>query len=224
MNRRLGVSRRQFLKEVFAAGTCGALSSLVSASALQSAWGAEATESSDPARWRPADPPNRPIGRPKGIFPGRVVWMHDPAIARWDGDTSGGGWFEDRFTDPALADRMLSEVLRVLTGTRTEAAAWTALFQHFNRTHGRGQAGYRPGEKVAVKLNLNCSKRRADSVEGPVQHAPVDLCPLASTGQPSEGQPERHRRLRRLALRERLDLHPRLRPVSRHPLRGPRRP
>jgi hypothetical protein len=156
------VSRREFLKGVLAAGACGALSSVLSAPARRAAWAAEAAEParSEPARWTPAEPPNQPIGQAKGIFPGRVVWRHDPNVARWDGNVQSGGWYEDKFTDPALAGRMLSETLRLLTGTETDAAAWKALFRHYNRTHGRGDAGYTPGEKVAVKLNLNCAKQR----------------------------------------------------------------
>ncbi len=162
------MSRREFLKSVLAAGTCGVLSSAVPASAPRAARGAEAREPARlaPARWTPADPPNRPIGQARGLFPGRVVWTHDPKAARWDGDTQSGGWFEDRFTDPAMADQMLTRTLRQLTGAKTDAETWAALFRHYNRTHGRGDAGYRPGEKVAVKLNMNCSKRRADSAQG----------------------------------------------------------
>jgi len=119
-----------------------------------------------PARWKPTDPPNQPIGRAQGIFPGRVVWMHDPEVVKWDGNTESGGWFEDKFTDAALADQMLSKSLRLLTGTKTDAEAWAALFRHFNRTHGRGDVGYKPGEKIAVKLNLNCAKRRTDPTHG----------------------------------------------------------
>jgi len=155
------MSRREFLKKVISAGTCGAMSSLVPASVLQGAYAASAEESarSAPTRWTPADPPNRPIGQGKGIFPGRVVWMHDRSVAQWDGDTQSSGWFEDKSTDPTLADRMVSNSLRILTGKKTDAEAWKALFQQFNRTHGRGDAGYRPGEKIAVKLNLNCSQQ-----------------------------------------------------------------
>jgi len=29
-----------------------------------------------------------------------------------------------------------------------------ALFRYFNERHGKGSAGYRPGEKIAVKYNL----------------------------------------------------------------------
>ena len=30
--------------------------------------------------------PNQPVGTAKGIFPGRVAWVHDPAVATWDGN------------------------------------------------------------------------------------------------------------------------------------------
>ena len=110
--------------------------------------------------------PNQPLGQGKGIFPGRVVWLHDPRVAKWDGDADRGGWFDDRATDPVLADRMLSESLRLLTGAQSDAAAWAALFRHFNETHGRGNAGYQPGEQIAIKLNLNCSKRQLDAAPG----------------------------------------------------------
>ena len=28
---------------------------------------------------------NAPIGTARGVFPGRVVWAHDPIAARWEG-------------------------------------------------------------------------------------------------------------------------------------------
>jgi len=36
--------------------------------------------------------PNKPIGVGKGIFPGRVVWVHNPKAAQWDGVT--GNWWK----------------------------------------------------------------------------------------------------------------------------------
>ena len=160
------MSRREFLKDVLATGTCGAMSSLVSASVLQEVWAAESANPV-PARWTPAEPSNRPIGRAKGICPGRVVWIHDPSVAQWDGDPQSSGWFEDKSTDSALADQMVSSAVRLSSGAKTDAEAWQALFRHFNRTHGRGNAGYRPGEKVAVKLNLNCSlQHQSDTKQG----------------------------------------------------------
>jgi uncharacterized protein (DUF362 family) len=121
---------------------------------------------SAPARWVPAEGPNQPVGEAKGIFPGRVVWIHDRDAAKWDGDTASGGWFEDKFTDPVLAEEMLSTSLRLLSGATSDREAWAALFRHYNRTHGRGNVGYRPGEKVVVKLNLNCSKRQSTPSSG----------------------------------------------------------
>jgi hypothetical protein len=124
------------------------------------------TKAAAQRRWTPVDPPNRPIGQAQGIFPGRVVWIHEPRVVRWDGDPKRGGWFEDRFVDAALAEQMLSKTLRLVTGAKTDAASWDAIFRHYNRTHRRGDVGYRPGEKVAVKLNLNCAKRKADPAQG----------------------------------------------------------
>lgn len=40
-----------------------------------------------------------PIGEGKGIFPGRVVWAHDPKAAAWPGP-GDGHWWEDKYTDP----------------------------------------------------------------------------------------------------------------------------
>lgn len=155
------MSRREFLKGVLAAGGGGVLASAMGAQGS----GAEPAPGTT-ARWVPAEPANRPIGQAKGIFPGRVVWVHDPAVAKWDGKPENGGWFEDKATDPALAAQMLSKTLLLLTGAKSEGEAWSAIFRHFNRTHGRGDVGYRPGEKVTVKLNMNCSKREADPNPG----------------------------------------------------------
>jgi hypothetical protein len=101
----------------------------------------------------PSDPPNSPMGVGQGIYPGRVVWVHDPNATKWNGVS--GRWWEDRNLDPQAVDKMLSHALRSLTGQQEDAAAWDALFRHFNRTHGAGDVGYQPGEKIAIKINLN---------------------------------------------------------------------
>ncbi len=154
-------SRRAFLRQAAAGGMAAGLT-LTSTPSSAAALNAESPAA---ARWAPSEGPNQPVGQPRGICPGRVVWIHDPKVARWDGNPAGGSWYEDRFTDPALADQMLSESLRRVTEAKTDADAWAALFRHFNQSQGRG-GGYQPGEKVAVKLNLNCSKRRADPAQG----------------------------------------------------------
>lgn len=160
------MSRREFLKKVLVVGAGGAIGSARSMSPLPAAAAESAPARATTARWTPHDPPNQPIGQPKGIFPGRVAWIHDPKAAQWDGNPASGGWYEDRFTDPVRAEAMLSRTLRLVAGAETDAAAWTALFRHFNRLHGRGNAGYRQGEKVALKLNLNCCQHNSAPTQG----------------------------------------------------------
>ena len=101
----------------------------------------------------PSDPPNSPMGVGKGIHPGRVVWVHDPNATKWNGVT--GHWWDDQNLDQQAVDKMLSHALRTLTAEQNDAAAWDALFRYFNRTHGAGDVGYQPGEKIAIKINLN---------------------------------------------------------------------
>ncbi len=105
------------------------------------------------AAFVPSDPPNSPMGVAKGIFSGRVVWVHDPDATDWDGST--GYWWEDTHTDQARVDEMLSKAVRRLTGTATDGGAWDALFRHYNLEHGRGDVGYQTGERIAIKINLN---------------------------------------------------------------------
>jgi hypothetical protein len=101
----------------------------------------------------PAEPANSPVGVGIGINPGRVAWAHDPKVATWDGKT--GNWWDDTNTDAHLVDAMLSGTLQTLTGERSDKAAWNALFKFFNQSRGLGDAGYKPGEKIAIKLNSN---------------------------------------------------------------------
>jgi len=97
--------------------------------------------------------PNQPMGQGRGIFPGRVVWTQDFAATKWDGLT--GKWWEAANIDQAVAERMLSDTLRSLTGARTDGEAWDELFRHYNQTHGRGDRGYRAGETITLKVNMN---------------------------------------------------------------------
>jgi uncharacterized protein (DUF362 family) len=107
----------------------------------------------DEAGFAPSDPANRPMGTARGIHPGRVAWIHDPKAATWDG--TSGHWWDDRGTSPGRVAGMLSRALRALTDRSEDRDAWQALFEHHNARDGRAKGGYRPGEKIAVKINLN---------------------------------------------------------------------
>jgi len=122
---------------------------------------------------------NAPIGIAKGIHPGRVVWVHDPDATDWDGP-GNGYWWESSHTNQAVVDQMMGRAIRTLSdevypaplakGGVNSAAAWDKLFKHFNKTHGKGNVGYKSGEKIVIKVNfVGCiriwNRRKVTKVE-----------------------------------------------------------
>lgn len=105
------------------------------------------------AAFAPIDPPNSPIGVAKGIYPGRVAWIHEPTATSWDGLT--GDWWDDNNTNQEVVDFMVSQAIQTLTNQPNDANAWDALFRHFNKNNGFHETGYQPGEKIAIKINMN---------------------------------------------------------------------
>jgi len=103
---------------------------------------------------------NAPVGEARGIFPGRVVWVRDPKAAHWSGDRESvtDQWWMDASTDQARVDAMLSLLLRTLTGATADNDAWKVIFNYYGRKSGISGRPYRPGEIVAIKVNLNNSK------------------------------------------------------------------
>jgi uncharacterized protein (DUF362 family) len=106
---------------------------------------------------------NVPVGTARGIFPGRVVWVHNPLVASWDGKT--GFWWSDSVTSQTEAVSMLTGSLVSITGEKNEAAAWEKLFRYFNAQKHRGKKGYSAGEKIAVKINMNNTEAHANTNE-----------------------------------------------------------
>jgi len=106
-----------------------------------------------------------PIGQGQGIHPGRVVWVHDPEATSWKGPGNGHPW-EDEQTNPAVCEQMVSSALRSLTGESTDAQAWEALFRYHNKAHGKGDVGYKPGEKITIKVNFVGLIRTMKGVNG----------------------------------------------------------
>jgi uncharacterized protein (DUF362 family) len=107
---------------------------------------------------------NVPMGEARGVFPGRVVWARDPKAAHWIGyiESATEQWWMDSSTDQARVDAMVSSALRTLTGAATDEEAWKKIFSYYNHRARSLEQGYRAGEIVAVKINLNNSK-----AEGP---------------------------------------------------------
>lgn len=154
--------RRDFLKlsAVATFASTAKVGTLLAAEAPAATNAAAASTNKPPAKpreiWLPTDPVNTPMGTAKGIFPGRVVWMRDPAATPWHGDITNGHWWDTGTgVNQEAVDRMLSRSLQALTGAKDNAQAWGKLFTHFNSTHQRGNVGYKSGELVALKINCN---------------------------------------------------------------------
>jgi hypothetical protein len=124
-------------------------------------------------------PANEPIGVARGLRPGRVVWVYDPAVTDWPGPGTGARWYEH--VDQAVADGMVSLALRAYSDAGSDLEAWALLFQWFN-----GGAGYTPGEEVAIKINLttaNAGGGMADGQYNQVVRGDVTLDSTANTPQ-----------------------------------------
>jgi hypothetical protein len=96
---------------------------------------------------------NSPIGTAKGLHPSRVVWVHDPDATNWQGP-GRGHWWEPSHTSQEAVDEMLGKAITALSGEATDSAAWDSLFKCFNKAYGKGDVGYKPGEKIVVKVNF----------------------------------------------------------------------
>ncbi len=107
------------------------------------------------------NPPHGIYGVAKGIFPGRVVWIHAPTATSWAGYTSSEHWYETNHTDLAVVEEMMSKAVQSVGGGSSDAASWDAIFRYFNQRHGRGDRGYQAGEKVAIKINLTTCNARS---------------------------------------------------------------
>lgn len=99
---------------------------------------------------------NAPMGVARGIFPGRVSWMQDFDATSWDGTT--GYWWDDTNTNQQEVNKMLSATLQGFTETKSDKAAWDMLFKFNNQQKENGKKGYKKGEKIVIKLNMNPTK------------------------------------------------------------------
>jgi hypothetical protein len=100
--------------------------------------------------WTPI--PNQPIGTPRGANAGRVVWVWNPDATESD---LIGYWWEEANNNQDIINSMFSEGIQKLAGANSDYEAWDIFFRYFNEYNERGEFGYQPGEKIAIKVNLN---------------------------------------------------------------------
>lgn len=107
----------------------------------------------DMGHFVPTDEPNMPMGLARGIHPGRVAWAHDAKAAAWDGHH---GLYSDADNNSQTrVNDMMDGVIVSLTTAGDVKGAWTQLFSQLNKKKGKGAVSYKPGEKIAIKINLN---------------------------------------------------------------------
>jgi hypothetical protein len=98
---------------------------------------------------------NSPTGEAKGIFPGRVVWVHDPEATNENcvPTAVGQAWWMPANNNQLVIDAMVSKAIKSLTGKQNDKDAWDAIFQYHNSTRGKGSVLYNKGEKIFIKIN-----------------------------------------------------------------------
>lgn len=133
--------------------------------------------------------PNQPIGEGKGIFPGRVVWVMDTEVSKWDG--ASGRWWDEGNIDLALLENMYEKSIRALAGSDNVRKAWDKIFRYHNKTNGRGNRGYRPGETIAVKINLN-NTFSTDDYDNDIDQSPQATIALLRQLTENAGVPQKH--------------------------------
>jgi len=102
--------------------------------------------------------PNAPMGVAQGLFPGRVAWIYNPdATNKNMTNKAYDYWFLDQNCNQISVDSMLTAGIRRMGGRKNIGEAWDGVFKYFNQTHGKGNVGYTPGEKFAIKINLTNS-------------------------------------------------------------------
>ena len=98
---------------------------------------------------------NALMGEAKGIFPGRVVWVFDTAATneKCNPTEVGHAWWMPENNNQTVIDGMISKAIRNLTGQKSDAESWDAIFKYHNNTRGKGSVPYKAGEKIFIKIN-----------------------------------------------------------------------
>ncbi len=107
-------------------------------------------------------PQHQPYGKGVGAQPGRVVWAYDPASVSWNDDDY---WWQPSHFNEAVMLAMLNRSVAALAGEATAKAGWATLFAAHNEAKGI-TGGYRPGQAIAIKANINGSGVMNDDTSG----------------------------------------------------------
>ncbi len=106
------------------------------------------------------------LGTGVGVNPGRVVSVHNDKAFLWKGS---GYWYMGTNFSPTAVDEMVRTAICTLAGTEDISRALDMLFAECNLRMTGEAAPYEPGQKIAIKTNLNVtgtSKSTANNTSG----------------------------------------------------------
>lgn len=107
-------------------------------------------------------PHHDPLGKGVGVCPGRVVWAWDRQSVEWDGT---GYWWELDHFDEVSIQKLTDDGIARLANTPDAKSGWQALFAYNNTTRGHN-GSYQPGQKIAIKANINGAAEYDDDPHG----------------------------------------------------------
>lgn len=112
----------------------------------------------------PGDGPNQPIGTGKGVNPGRVVWVWNPAATN-ESCKNVYDFYKPENTSQGVVNKMVVDGITTLAGKSNLKESWEALFSYFNRKKGRGDKPYTTGEKIFIKINQGTANSKLRETE-----------------------------------------------------------
>jgi len=98
--------------------------------------------------------PNNPMGEAKGLFPGRVVWYHNPNATNENWSSNSSEYISNTNANKDTVEKMVTASILKLTETTSVKDAWNSLFVYFNNEHGKGAVSYKQGENIFIKCNF----------------------------------------------------------------------
>ncbi len=108
-----------------------------------------------------ADEPNKPVGTPVGIKPGRVIWAWNPDATNENcvSTFEKQDWYwKPENTNVEVVGKMFRDAIMKLTEESSVSESWDKLFRSFNERKTGQNSGYRKGEKIFIKINQSQSR------------------------------------------------------------------
>lgn len=109
----------------------------------------------------PIDEPNKPIGKPAGINPGRVVWAWNPDATNENCKNSieNNDWyFNPLNADQKIISDMFSESIKKIGGNSDLKKSWDDIFRFHNVRKKNMDKAYTNGEKIFIKINQGTAR------------------------------------------------------------------